>query len=160
MDTTDIIREARAKGLTLATAESCTAGMITAALTDVAGSSAVVDRGYVTYSNRAKQEMLGVEQATLEAVGAVSEEVATEMAQGAQTRADVDIAVAVTGIAGPGGSEHKPEGRVCFALARRHQPTHVETIDFGPLGRDGVRIATRDHALTLIWQSLTADPLG
>ncbi|ATG39484.1 CinA family protein [Phaeobacter piscinae] len=160
MDTTDIIREARAKGLTLATAESCTAGMITAALTDVAGSSAVVDRGYVTYSNRAKQEMLGVEQATLEAVGAVSEEVAIEMAEGAQSRADVDIAVAVTGIAGPGGSEHKPEGRVCFALARRNQPTHVETIDFGPLGRDGVRIATRDHALTLIWQSLTADPLG
>ncbi|MFV1531276.1 MULTISPECIES: CinA family protein [unclassified Phaeobacter] len=154
MDASDIIRKASAKGLTIATAESCTAGMIAAALTDVPGSSAVVDRGYVTYSNRAKQEMLGVQAATLEALGAVSEEVAIQMAEGARSRARVDIAVAVTGIAGPGGSEHKPEGRVCFALAARDRSTHVETVDFGALGRDAVRRATRDYALTLIRQAL------
>ncbi|ATF18475.1 CinA family protein [Phaeobacter gallaeciensis] len=154
MDTTDIIRKASAKGHTIATAESCTAGMIAAALTDVPGSSAVMDRGYVTYSNQAKMDMLGVSAATLEAVGAVSEEVAVEMAEGALSRAGTSFAVAVTGIAGPGGSEHKPEGRVCFALAGRGRETHVETIDFGPLGRDGVRRATRDHALNLIAQTL------
>ncbi|MFV1442351.1 CinA family protein [Phaeobacter sp. JH18-32] len=154
MDASDIIRKASAKGLTIATAESCTAGMIAAALTDVPGSSAVVDRGYVTYSNRAKQEMLGVQAATLEALGAVSEEVAIQMAEGARSRARVDIAVAVTGIAGPGGSEHKPEGRVCFALAAGDRSTHVETVDFGALGRDAVRRATRDYALTLIRQVL------
>ncbi|APX14651.1 damage-inducible protein CinA [Phaeobacter inhibens] len=160
MDVAALIHKARAKRVTIATAESCTAGMIAAALTDVPGSSSVVDRGYVTYSNRAKQEMLGVRESTLAAVGAVSEEVAVEMAEGALTRADVTLSIAVTGIAGPGGSEHKPEGRVCFALAQQKLPTHVETVDFGPLGREQVRAATRNHALSLIWQSLTANPQG
>ncbi|CAM3669193.1 CinA family protein [Phaeobacter inhibens] len=160
MDVAALIHKARAKGVTIATAESCTAGMIAAALTDVPGSSSVVDRGYVTYSNRAKQDMLGVRESTLATVGAVSEEVAVEMAEGALTRADVTLSIAVTGIAGPGGSEHKPEGRVCFALAQKKLPIHVETVDFGPLGREQVRAATCDHALSLIWQSLTANPQG
>ncbi|MFS4583271.1 CinA family protein [Phaeobacter sp. C3_T13_0] len=154
MDVAELIDAARARGVTIATAESCTAGMIAAALTDIPGSSAVLDRGYVTYSNRAKQEMLGVQEATLVAEGAVSEHVAVEMAEGAQRRAQVDIAIAVTGIAGPGGSEHKPEGRVCFAVAQKSRPIQVETIEFGPLGRDGIRCATRDHALTLIRKAI------
>lgn len=151
----DIIERAKTEGVTIATAESCTAGMISAALTDVAGSSAVVDRGYVTYSNQAKKDMLGVSSATLEAVGAVSEEVAVQMAEGALTRAGTTLAVAVTGIAGPGGSEHKPEGQVCFGLAQRGQDTLVETVEFGALGRAGVRAATRDHALALVLSALT-----
>ena len=151
----DIIERAKTEGVTIATAESCTAGMISAALTDVAGSSAVVDRGYVTYSNQAKMDMLGVSSATLEAVGAVSEEVAVQMAEGALTRSGTTLAVAVTGIAGPGGSEHKPEGRVCFGLAQRGQDTLVETVEFGVLGRAGVRAATRDHALALVLSALT-----
>ncbi|MEA5162168.1 nicotinamide-nucleotide amidohydrolase family protein [Cereibacter johrii] len=145
---------ARAKGVRIATAESCTGGMISASLTDVAGSSDVFDRGFVTYSNAAKQAMLGVSQDTLARVGAVSEEVAREMAEGALTRSEATLAVAVTGIAGPGGSEVKPEGRVCFALALRDRPTTAETVEFGPRGRAAVRSATVDHALTLMAQAL------
>ena len=154
MTVADLLERAKAKGATIATAESCTGGMIAAALTDIAGSSAVVDRGFVTYSNRAKTEMLGVTEATLAAHGAVSEQVAQDMARGAQTRADVTMAVSVTGIAGPGGSEFKPEGRVCFGLAVKGQDTFTETIEFGALGRDKVRAATRDHALTLLSRAL------
>ena len=139
----------RATGLRVATAESCTGGMIAARLTDVAGSSDVVDRGFVTYSNAAKVQMLGVREATLEAHGAVSEEVAREMAEGALARSDAGLAVAVTGIAGPGGSERKPEGRVCFGLAGQG-PTVTETVEFGPLGRAAVREATVARALDLL----------
>jgi len=137
----------------LATAESCTGGMISAALTDVAGSSAGFDRGFVTYSNAAKHEMLGVSTATLVRFGAVSEEVAVEMASGALARSDADIAIAVTGIAGPGGSDQKPEGRVCFALATA-TGIHAETVDFGAIGRAGVRRATVDHALGMVLAGL------
>lgn len=150
IDVAALIAAATEKGLTIATAESCTGGMVAAALTDIPGSSSVLDRGFVTYSNAAKQQMLGVQSATLEAVGAVSEEVAVEMAEGARDRAGVSLAVSVTGIAGPGGSEFKPEGRVCFALAFVGQDTFSQTIEFGPLGRDKVRLASRDHALTLL----------
>ncbi|ABA78978.1 nicotinamide-nucleotide amidohydrolase family protein [Rhodobacter sphaeroides] len=145
---------ARAKGARIATAESCTGGMISAALTDVAGSSDVFDRGFVTYSNAAKQAMLGVSPDTLARVGAVSEEVAREMAEGALARSDATLAVAVTGIAGPGGSEFKPEGRVCFGLAVKGRPTLVETVEFGPRGRAAVRSATVAHALSLLAQAL------
>ena len=139
----------------IATAESCTGGMVAAALTDIAGSSAVVDRGFVTYSNSAKKEMLGVQQSTLDAYGAVSEEIAREMALGAVARSDAALSVSITGIAGPGGSEHKPEGRVCFAVA--HQDAVLcETVEFGALGRDNVRAAARDHALTLLLKQLDA----
>ncbi|MBL8560928.1 MAG: CinA family protein [Gemmobacter sp.] len=142
----------------IATAESCTAGMISAALTDLPGSSAVFDRGFVTYSNAAKMQMLGVLPATLEAHGAVSEQVAREMAEGALRHSAAQIAVSVTGIAGPGGSEFKPEGRVCFGLARRGQPCVTETVEFGARGRAQVRLATRDHALQLILRALQALP--
>ena len=140
--------------VTIATAESCTGGMIAAAITDIAGSSAVFDRGFVTYSNAAKQAMLGVRTDTLAQHGAVSEEVAHEMAEGALARSDAGLAVAVTGIAGPGGSEFKPEGRVCFALARTGQPTHVETVEFGAIGRANVRRATVEKALSLLLAAL------
>jgi len=137
------------QGKMLATAESCTGGMISAAITDIAGSSAGFDRGFVTYSNAAKIEMLGVSKATLAQFGAVSEEVAVEMATGARARSAAQIAIAVTGIAGPGGSDHKPEGRVCFAVAT-DTGTYTETVDFGAIGRAGVRRATVDYALSMV----------
>lgn len=146
----DLLAAARAAGMRIVTAESCTGGMIAAALTDVAGSSDVFDRGYVTYSNAAKVAMLGVAQATLDAVGAVSEAVAREMADGALARSGADVAVAVTGIAGPGGSEFKPEGRVCFGLAARDAATVVETVEFGAIGRAQVRQASVAQALRLL----------
>lgn len=149
-----LLAAARAKGAVIATAESCTGGMIGAAITDVAGSSDIFDRGFITYSNAAKEAMLGVRAATLAAEGAVSEAVAREMAEGALARSDATLAVAVTGIAGPGGSERKPEGRVCFGLAAEGRPTRTETRDFGALGRARVRRASRDHALDLILAAL------
>lgn len=155
MDAGELIRRATAAGITIATAESCTGGMIAAALTDIPGSSAVVDRGFVTYSNAAKMQMLGVKAETLGTVGAVSEEVAAEMAAGALQNAGVTLAVAVTGIAGPGGSEFKPEGRVCFGLARAGQPAITETVEYGAIGRANVRAATRDHALELLAQAIS-----
>ncbi|MBB93991.1 MAG: damage-inducible protein CinA [Rhodobacteraceae bacterium] len=154
MTVTELLQKARAAGVMIATAESCTGGMVAAALTDIPGSSDVVDRGFVTYSNGAKRDMLGVAEATLQAHGAVSEEVAAEMASGALAHSQAGLAVSITGIAGPGGSEFKPEGRVCFGLARVDQPVLTETVDFGALGRDKVRLAARDHALSLLEQSL------
>ena len=149
-----LLTAATKAGVKIATAESCTGGMIAAAITDIAGSSAVFDRGFVTYSNAAKQAMLGVRTDTLAQHGAVSEEVAHEMAEGALARSDAGLAVAVTGIAGPGRSEFKPEGRVCFALARTGQPTHVETVEFGAIGRANVRRATVEKALSLLLAAL------
>ena len=154
MITTEILATARARGILIASAESCTGGMIAAALTDIAGSSDVFDRGFVTYSNDAKIDMLGVGQETLTAHGAVSEQIAREMATGALTRSNATLAVATTGIAGPGGSEHKPEGRVCFGLAQTGHPTQTQTIEFGPLGRAAVRAAATEYALGLLLQAL------
>ena len=151
----DVLAHARRAGLRIAVAESCTGGMLAAALTDLPGSSDVLDRGFVTYSNRAKEEMLGVRGETLEAFGAVSEEVAREMTEGALVPG-VDLSVAITGIAGPGGSDHKPEGRVCFALARRGGATVTETVEFGAPGRGAVRRAAVDHALVLILRGIKA----
>lgn len=151
-----ILAAARDQGMRIATAESCTGGMVAAALTDIAGSSAVFDRGFVTYSNHAKEQMIGVSPETLQAHGAVSEQVAHEMAKGALEHSDADLAVSITGIAGPGGSDFKPEGRVCFGLARTGHETFVETVEFGALGRANVRAAARDHALTLLARSLGA----
>jgi nicotinamide-nucleotide amidase len=144
-----VIHNARKNGMMIATAESCTGGLISAALTDIAGSSDVLERGFVTYSNAAKVELLGVRPETLENYGAVSEEVAAEMASGAVARSHAGMAVSVTGIAGPGGSDHKPEGRVCFGLALG-DTVATETVDFGALGRDAVRTAARDHALGML----------
>ena len=145
----EILRRAQALGLKITCAESCTGGMISAALTDIAGSSAIFEQGFVTYSNGAKQKMLRVRHKTLADYGAVSEPVAREMAEGALRQSQADIAISVSGIAGPGGSEFKPEGRVCFALASAHG-TQSETQEFGALGRAAVRQAALDHALNLI----------
>ena len=150
-----VLDAARAKGVRIACAESCTGGMLAALLTEVAGASDVFDRGFVTYSNDAKIDMLGVKQATLDAHGAVSEPIAREMALGALERSKSQIAVSITGIAGPGGSEFKPEGRVCFALATA-AGVLAQTVEFGPLGRTAVRLAARDHALALILTALRA----
>lgn len=150
----ELLAQARYWGVRIATAESCTGGMVAAALTDVPGSSDVFDRGFVTYSNAAKVEMLGVRPETLSEHGAVSEPVAREMADGALARSAADLAVSITGIAGPGGSEFKPEGRVCFALARRGQPTLCQTVEFGALGRPKVREAATAHALGLLATAL------
>ena len=145
----DLLLRAQAKGLKIATAESCTGGLLAGAITDVAGSSAIFDRGFVTYTNAAKVAMLGVAQGTLDLHGAVSEQVAAEMAVGALRHADAQIAVSVTGIAGPGGSEFKPEGRVCFGIAAG-ATVRTETREFGPMGRTAVRTAAVDHAITLL----------
>ncbi|MFT6674154.1 MAG: nicotinamide-nucleotide amidase [Sulfitobacter sp.] len=145
------------KKFMLTCAESCTGGMVAAALTELAGSSAMFDRGFVTYTNAAKVDLLGVSPATLARYGAVSQEVAAEMAAGALARAQAEFAVSITGIAGPGGSEHKPEGRVCFGLADA-QETIVETQEFGALGRAEVRQAARDHALMLLWRAVQKLP--
>lgn len=146
----DILTACRGKGLRIATAESCTGGMVAAAITDIAGSSDVFDRGFVTYSNAAKTDMLDVSPETLDSHGAVSEQVAREMAEGALCASLADVAIAITGIAGPGGSEFKPEGRVCFGLAQRGYATWVETVDFGAPGRAAVRRAATEHALSLL----------
>ncbi|MEN8831615.1 MAG: CinA family protein [Pacificibacter sp.] len=151
---TDVLHLARAKGLKIATAESCTGGLIGATLTEIAGSSDVVDRGFITYSNDAKMEMLGVTPKTLDTHGAVSEQVAAQMAQGALDRSNAQITVSVTGIAGPGGSDFKPEGRVCFGLAQDGYATATQTVEFGPLGRAHVRRATVETALTWLQERL------
>ncbi|WP_323042060.1 CinA family protein [Gemmobacter sp.] len=153
VDVPGLLDLARRASALIATAESCTGGMVAAALTDVPGSSDVVDRGFVTYSNAAKQDMLGVQAATLASFGAVSEQVAAEMAAGALARSRATLAVSITGIAGPGGSDFKPEGRVCFGLATP-AGLRTETVEFGALGRANVRAAARDHALALLRAAL------
>ena len=149
----DIVEQASAAGIVIATAESCTGGMISAEITDVAGRSRVLDRGFVTYSNAAKMDMLGVFAETLDTHGAVSEQVAAEMAAGALKHSNATLTVSVTGIAGPGGSDFKPEGRVCFGIATK-DCVETQQVDFGPLGRAGVRSATVSHALELLLQKL------
>lgn len=146
----------RAAGRMLSTAESCTGGLIAVAITDVPGSSEVFDRGFVTYSNRAKSEMLGVDPALIEAHGAVSEPVARAMAEGALIRSAADIAVSVTGVAGPGGTALKPEGMVCFGLAMAGRETQAETVQFGAIGRAEVRRHSVDHALALILNAVNS----
>ena len=150
-----LLQAARVWGWRIATAESCTGGMVAAALTDPPGASDVFDRGFVTYSNAAKVDMLGVSPDTLATHGAVSEAVAVEMATGALAHSAANLAVSITGIAGPGGSAHKPEGRVCFATAQTGHPTLSETVEFGPLGRDRVRLAARNHALQMLHRAVT-----
>ena len=144
-----LIEAARANGHLIACAESCTGGLLGARITAVPGSSDVFERGFVTYSNAAKAEMLGVDPATIATHGAVSEAVAAEMAAGALARSAATLAVSITGVAGPGGSDHKPEGRVCFGLATA-AGTRMETVEFGARGRERVRAAAVDHALALL----------
>ncbi|MEO1199826.1 MAG: CinA family protein [Pseudomonadota bacterium] len=151
---TAVLDAAAAHGIMIATAESCTGGMIAAALTDIAGSSAVVDRGFVTYSNEAKQEMLGVDPNLIDAHGAVSAEVAEAMAQGALARSQAALSVAVTGIAGPGGAtQAKPVGLVYLGLADR-DGSKLEGVVFPDEGRAAIRRATVDKALSMILERL------
>ncbi|WP_367714770.1 CinA family protein [Nitratireductor sp. GISD-1A_MAKvit] len=150
-----VLSACEAHGIMLATAESCTGGMIAAALTDIAGSSSVVDRGFVTYSNEAKMEMLGVSPETLAAHGAVSQETALEMAAGALARSRAGVAVAVTGIAGPdGGSADKPVGLVWFGLALKGRAPLAQSHVFAGRDRAGVRAATVEAALDMVLSAL------
>ncbi len=152
----------RAAGLRVAVAESCTAGLVSAALTEIAGSSDVFEAGFVTYSNESKLEMLDVSLDVLETFGAVSIAVAWGMAQGALERTRADTAVAITGIAGPnGGSELKPIGTVVFARARRGgDPNEIiaDKKEFGDLGRGGVRLQAALCALDLLMPPAAASP--
>jgi nicotinamide-nucleotide amidase len=141
----------RARGLTVATAESCTGGLVAAALTEIAGSSDVVDRGFVTYSNAAKQDMLGVPVGILERHGAVIRETAEAMAKGALAHAPADLAVAITGIAGPGGgTTEKPVGLVHFAAAARDGRLIHRERRFGDVGRAEVRLRAVAEALAML----------
>jgi nicotinamide-nucleotide amidase len=149
-----LLQACRERRLTIATAESCTGGLIAATLTAIAGSSDVVDRGFVTYANAAKEEMLGVPAALIARVGAVSEEVARAMAEGALARSPADLAVSVTGIAGPGGgSAEKPVGLVWFGCMRRGGPATTLSHVF-PGDRTEVRRATVAEALRLLRQKI------
>jgi nicotinamide-nucleotide amidase len=153
-DAAALLDACRARGVLLATAESCTGGLIAAALTAIAGSSNVVDRGFVTYSNEAKTDLVGVPPGLIAGHGAVSEPVARAMAEGAVARSRATIAVSVTGVAGPGGgSAAKPVGLVWFGLARRDAPTIAESHIF-PGDRTAVRQATVVRALALIRAAL------
>ncbi|MCF6306313.1 MAG: CinA family protein [Rhodobacteraceae bacterium] len=145
-----VLQHCREKGWQIATAESCTGGLVAAALTDIAGSSDVFDRGFVTYSNAGKTEMLGVDPELINQFGAVSQQVAEKMAIGALRHSDADIAVSITGVAGPGASENKPEGLVWFGLANKHSVVISQKMEFRPLGRHEVRAASVKHALQLL----------
>lgn len=146
-----VLDACRRRGLKVVTAESCTGGMVSSLLVDIPGSSDVLERGFVTYSNAAKSELLGVPAETIAEHGAVSEETARAMAEGALARAPVDLAVAVTGVAGPGGgSDLKPEGLVHFACARKGRETVHARVDFGPLGRNHVRTHSARKALEML----------
>ena len=147
------------KEVMIATVESCTGGMIATALTDVPGSSTVLDRAWVTYSNAAKEQMVGVPDTLIEKHGAVSSEVAAAMAEGGLDRADADLAIAVTGIAGPGGgSEDKPVGLVWFACAMTWGPTFVTSNVFDDNGRDFIRYHTALFALHIALEMLESRP--
>lgn len=150
-----LLQAARAKGLRIATAESCTGGMLAALLTEIPGSSDVVERGFVTYSNAAKAEMLGVPADAIARHGAVSAEVARAMAEGALAHSAADLAVSITGVAGPGGgSPAKPVGLVEFACAGRGAPAETATARFGAVGRAEIRLAAVRKALSLLEQRL------
>lgn len=148
-----LITEAREKRLKVATAESCTGGLIAGALTEIAGASEVVDRGFVVYSNNAKTRLLSVRAAVIMRFGAVSEEVARAMAEGALKNSAADIAVSCTGIAGPtGGSPTKPIGLVHLAAACNGQTTLAEECRFGDIGRSEVRMRSVEAGLKLLLQ--------
>ena len=148
-----LLKAAKTAGVTVTVAESCTGGLLAGAITDVPGSSAIFERGFVTYSNQAKVDMLGVSSQTLADFGAVSEQVARQMAEGARAAAQADFALSVTGIAGPGGSEFKPEGRVCFGLTHAGGTISI-TQEFGALGRAHVRKASVEYGLKLLLQAV------
>jgi nicotinamide-nucleotide amidase len=146
-----IIERFSARNLMVATAESCTGGLIAGCLTDISGSSAVVDCGFVTYSNEAKMAMIGVQSSTLHSFGAVSQQVAIEMAKGAIANSRAQLSVAVTGVAGPGGgSADKPVGLVHIAAASSSGQIAHRKMLYGDIGRDEIRLATVRTALTML----------
>jgi nicotinamide-nucleotide amidase len=148
-----LLDAARAKGLKIATAESCTGGLIAGLLTEIPGSSDVLDRGFVTYSNDAKEAMLGIPPALIRQHGAVSEAVARAMAEGAIRNSAAQLSVAVTGVAGPGGgTDEKPVGLVHIAAARAGEATLHREYRFGDIGRSAVRLASVEAALELLSQ--------
>jgi nicotinamide-nucleotide amidase len=156
---TRVLEVCRARHWMVATVESCTGGLVAGALTEIAGSSDVVDRGFVTYSNAAKVSMVGVSESTLAAHGAVSRQTAEAMAQGALARAGVDLTVAITGVAGPGGgSADKPVGLVHFAAATKARLIHREK-RYGDIGRSEIRRLSVIEALSLLLE-LAGVPLG
>ncbi len=151
----DVLDLARENGFMIATAESCTGGMIAAALTSIAGSSDVVERGFVTYSNQAKVEMLGVDDDLITLHGAVSEQVARAMCEGALKNSNANLTVSVTGIAGPGGgSKEKPVGTVHVAVASEHSPTNHYHLQFGDIGRDEIRHKTMLAAFSMLKEQM------
>ena len=155
---TEVIRSLKASRLTITTAESCTGGLIAAALTEVPGASSVFYGGFVTYANEAKTEMIGVEARTIRDFGAVSAHVARAMADGARTTALTDFALAVTGIAGPaGGSEKKPVGLVYIACSGSDETRVIEK-RFGPLGRQVIRKLSVEAALQLVLEMVDGRP--
>ncbi len=147
------LKEAREHGLHVATAESCTGGLIAGALTSIPGSSDVVDRGFVVYTNGAKTDLLGVPKALIKKYGAVSEEVARAMAEGALKNSAAEMSVSCTGVAGPsGGTPEKPVGLVHIAAARENETTLSEECRFGDIGRDAVRMKSVEAAIKLLLQ--------
>ncbi|HEX5282229.1 MAG TPA: CinA family protein [Micropepsaceae bacterium] len=157
--TTKLVAEARARTLRIATAESCTGGLIAGALTAIPGSSDVFERGAVVYANQAKMEMLGVSAGLLERHGAVSAEVARAMAEGALAHSAADIAVSCTGIAGPGGgSAEKPVGLVYLAVARRNRKTRGLECRFGEISREEIRLRTVAAGLQLLLDATCDSP--
>ena len=150
-----IVESASARAIRIATVESCTGGLIAAALTEIAGSSKVLDRSFITYSNNSKNEMVGVKVDRLIAFGAVSPEIATDMANGAIKHSDVDLAIAVTGIAGPdGATPQKPVGLIYIALAGKRGTIDVKAFQFEDYGRSAIRLGTVNTALQMILDHL------
>ena len=156
-DLKDLYAIAKKRGSKIVSAESCTAGLLAACLTEMPGSSAFFEQGYITYSNRSKISVLGVDKKTLEKHGAVSEEVAKQMAEGALNRSMGTIAISITGIAGPGGGDYKPEGLVCFAIAKKNGKIRVETVEYGPLLRNNIRSSAVIKAIELVHEELSVN---
>ena len=150
----NVFQAASLKKTILTSAESCTGGMLSTAITDIPGSSTVFECGFVTYSNLSKMRILGVREETLKNFGAVSEEVATEMAIGALCNSKANLAISITGVAGPGGTTTKPEGMVCFSIAFDKKAKLSKTKNFGPLGRNIVRQKATLYGLTLLANAL------
>lgn len=151
---TDVLELARHKKLRIVTAESCTGGLVGGLLTEIAGSSDVFERGFATYSNHAKLEVLGVSGAIIRTYGAVSPECAHAMADGALKNSHAQLAVAITGVAGPGASGNKDEGYVCFATAMKDAETLTREEHFGALGRSNVRVASVKVAMEMLRERL------
>ena len=150
----EVIDSANLNKAVIASAESCTGGMLSSAITEIQGSSVIFECGFVTYSNISKMELLSVKENTLNFYGAVSEEVAGEMAIGAINNSKANLAISITGIAGPGGSNTKPEGMVCFSIAFENEIKLTETKKWGALGRNIIRQKATLHGLRLLSRTL------